>query len=119
MLSEKFIKKMKNILLAQKNEISFQMKKEIGIDVDGDETDEIQGNMILSINKQFFNRNAEKIHQIDEALDKIESNEYGLCEDCGEEIVEKRLLINPYFTTCVICAEIREKEQNQRKRAVS
>jgi len=117
MLDKKFIEKMKSMLNSQKEKIQFEMKKEIGIDVDGDETDEIQGNILISIDKQFFHRNVEKLHQIDEAINKIHNDEYGLCEDCDEEIPEKRLLINPYFTTCVVCAEIREKEQNQRRKA--
>jgi DnaK suppressor protein len=43
------------------------------------------------------------------ALEKMDNNEYGLCDDCGDEIPEKRLSINPYFLTCVGCAEERER----------
>jgi len=49
------------------------------------------------------------IDRINIALNKIKNNEYGGCEECGEEILEKRLEFNPCFTTCVVCAEIKEK----------
>lgn len=46
---------------------------------------------------------------IDEALRKIREGTYGICEECGEEIAEKRLLVLPTATLCVDCKENREK----------
>jgi DnaK suppressor protein len=43
--------------------------------------------------------------KIDNALKKIADGSFGNCEECGEEIAEKRLLINPGFITCIGCAE--------------
>ena len=43
------------------------------------------------------------IRQIDEALDRIDEGGFGLCEDCGDEIGEARLLALPYATLCVEC----------------
>lgn len=119
MLNKKFIEKMKESLISERDTLVLQNLKEVGVDIDGDETDEIQGNMLFNISTQICLRNNVKIKKIDEALLKIENNIYGLCEDCEEEIAEKRLLVNPYFTTCVLCAEIREKEESQRKRSSS
>lgn len=45
---------------------------------------------------------------IDESLRKIEEGTYGICEECGEEISEKRLNVLPSATLCIICQERKE-----------
>ena len=42
------------------------------------------------------------------ALRRIESDEFGLCEDCREEIDPRRLDFDPTATLCVGCAASRE-----------
>ena len=107
---------MKNILITQKQQlIKFNRDNDIEIDVDGDETDEVQGNLLIEMNNQLNTRNNEKINRIEEALDRIEDGTYGICEDCGEEIPEKRLEANPYIMVCVVCAEERETELKSMK----
>ena len=108
---------MKEILLSQKQEILVKVKQELDIDVDGDETDVIQGNMIIELNNRLNSRASSKLQQIEDALQRIERKTYGLCQDCEDPIPEKRLLANPYFQTCVSCAEEREREEKQRRRA--
>jgi DnaK suppressor protein len=38
-----------------------------------------------------------------EALGRIEKGCYGICEQCGETIAEKRLMANPATTVCIDC----------------
>lgn len=38
------------------------------------------------------------------ALARIEEGEYGVCEDCGEDIAPGRLRLDPAATRCVECA---------------
>ena len=45
-----------------------------------------------------------QLQQIDSALKRIESGEYGDCLSCGEEIAEPRLELNPAVTLCIDCA---------------
>lgn len=116
-MNKTFTQKMKNLLLAEKQEI---LKKtadqEADVDTEGDETDEIQANMLIEMSNQLNTRNQAKLVQIDAALKRIEDKTYGICQDCEDPIPEKRLLMNPYFQTCVSCAEEREAEEKQRKR---
>lgn len=42
---------------------------------------------------------------IQDALNRIESGEYGLCIDCSEQISTKRLLNFPYAARCIVCQE--------------
>ena len=117
MLNKDFIKKVEESLMAQKQLIIKSSKvRDIDVDTDGDEFDEIQGNLLIEMSSQLSIRNAQKIHQIDDALKRIKEDKYGLCEDCGGDIPEKRLIFNPYIPTCVDCAEDREIEEKQRKR---
>ena len=46
-----------------------------------------------------------EILRIDEALRRIDEDEYGYCEKCGDEIPEKRLEIDPSARCCVNCAD--------------
>ena len=61
------------------------------------------------------NRDRERklIKKIDETLRNIESQDYGYCTGCGEEIGLKRLEERPTATLCIDCKtldEIREKQ---------
>ena len=42
--------------------------------------------------------------RIQAALKRIEADEFGFCQDCGEEIGLKRLTLDPTLPTCVSCA---------------
>ena len=44
-----------------------------------------------------------KLDEIEKALEKIENNEYGVCEKCKKEISHERLLANPAASCCVDC----------------
>lgn len=103
-LTKKTIEKIKETLLAQKNELQGR-SNQIEIDIDGDETDEIQGKILANINNSLSSRNRDKIKRIDMALQKIEENTFGICEECGDFILEKRLEVNPHCITCISCAE--------------
>ena len=47
---------------------------------------------------------AAELVRIELALRRIDSGDYGYCDDCGQEIGEKRLEIDPSATLCVRCA---------------
>jgi len=118
MLSKSFIKKIKETLIKERKGLlsKTQVDSDIeSVDLDGDETDEIQGAMLIEMQNRIASRHAEKISQIDNALQRIEDSSYGICDDCEGDIPEKRLTANPYFLTCVSCAEDRELELKQKR----
>jgi DnaK suppressor protein len=121
MTSKVFIKKIKENLLNEKKELlsrtAADLNLDLDVDLDGDETDEIQGKMLIELQNTLNTRTAAKVFAIESALKRIEDKSYGYCEDCGEEIPEKRLLANPHFQSCVGCAEDKETEERQRRRA--
>lgn len=79
-----------------------QLEPEFGSDVDGfdEETDETA---------EYSNRLAvqqtlkEEIGGVEEALNKIKENKYGICEKCGKEISLDLLKINPESKLCKDC----------------
>lgn len=42
-----------------------------------------------------------RLHEVDDALAKIEAGTYGTCEVCNEAIAPERLTANPAAKTCV------------------
>ena len=46
-----------------------------------------------------------ELRRIAAALKRLEEGEYGYCLSCDEEIVQKRLEIDPAATLCITCAE--------------
>jgi len=114
MISKTFLKNIEKRLLEEKRNILLKYLQNDDIDSDGDETDKIQANIELDMQKRFLGLNKGKINLIEMALERIGKNTYGICVDCEEPIAEKRLLANPYYITCISCAEDREKEERRK-----
>lgn len=45
---------------------------------------------------------------IDDALEKIDNDQYGVCEECGGEIRKARLKALPFARLCIKCKESEE-----------
>jgi DnaK suppressor protein len=58
-------------------------------------------------------RERKLIEKIKEALDRIDNDQFGVCELCGKEIGEKRLMARPVTTLCIEC----KKKQEAREKA--
>jgi DnaK suppressor protein len=61
---------------------------------------------------------SETLNKINDALARLEQEDYGNCFDCGEEIAEKRLRALPFAVRCKDCEEAREVAQ-QRERQLA
>lgn len=103
-------KKVQQILIIRKKELLSKTNKDLDIDMDGDETDEIQAKIIANIASQINAREKEQLVKIEKALLKIKDGTYGLCEECEEVIGEKRLLAYPESNLCIGCAENIDRE---------
>ena len=114
---------MKAILLKMKedtlNEINKAMKS--GTDAvtgepSGDIYDQASSERDRELGLLLGDREREKLRNIDEALLKIDDGEYGICEECEEEIPIGRLKVMPFARYCVKCKADIEKLQAQTKR---
>lgn len=50
-------------------------------------------------------RRASRRARIEAALRRIAEDEFGFCQDCGEDIGKPRLSLDPTAPTCVSCAK--------------
>ncbi|XDZ66740.1 TraR/DksA family transcriptional regulator [Alphaproteobacteria bacterium LSUCC0684] len=57
-----------------------------------------------SMNVAREERRQRRLKLIRAALDRLDSDEYGYCLACGEDIPYKRLLADPATTCCVDCS---------------
>ena len=55
------------------------------------------------------------LRQIDDALDRLATERYGVCEDCSEEIPVLRLKVRPMTTLCVDCKALQEEQERIRR----
>jgi DnaK suppressor protein len=54
---------------------------------------------------EFTHREAliQRLHLLDEALERLDLGVYGVCAECGTRIVEKRLALDPAAAFCIGC----------------
>lgn len=112
---------LKKALISKKTIILKEVKEEISkyvsgdnkqlVDTANDEGDWAQVDISEDLSLQRLSAQRKLMYNIDEAVRKIEEGTYGICEDCGEEISEKRLLVLPAATLCVDCQESREQAE--------
>ena len=55
------------------------------------------------------------VKKIDEALERIDQDVYGICERCEEEIPYPRLKARPVTTLCIDCKTLEEQEEKARR----
>lgn len=83
----------------------------------GSEMPEMIDEASRTINRRILLSIGDNAHQImklvQEALERIDEGEYGVCVECGEDIPEKRLELVPYAQFCVRCKERMEREGSE------
>jgi DnaK suppressor protein len=57
------------------------------------------------------------IRKIEDALERLDKGTFGICEECGEEISEKRLMARPVTTLSIECK--REQEALEKRGALN
>jgi len=55
------------------------------------------------------------LKKIDEAIDRIRTNTFGICEECGGDIGYKRLEARPVTTLCINCKTKQEEDEKSRE----
>ncbi|MGE4264356.1 MAG: TraR/DksA family transcriptional regulator [Desulfovibrio sp.] len=58
----------------------------------------------LAINDRMLSESKARLHKLEYALRRVDGEDYGICEECGEEIPVARLLVMPEAIVCVSCA---------------
>jgi len=114
--SPEFIKKFRHLFESEKKRLLFTgriVNEEFNVQPEEmmDEVDFTSFEMENQMRMRLRNRESLYLKKIEEALDRIDQGEFGLCESCGEEIEAKRLEARPTTTMCVSCKEASEKSE--------
>ncbi len=118
-MSDEHIVLLKDKLLSEAERIrsNFQLKKQEyeNSSVTGakDEVDSANDNILLAADMRFSNRESLYYKKITKTLSKIETEQYGMCDDCGDPITFQRLIARPTSEMCILCKEESEREENQ------
>jgi len=59
-------------------------------------------------------RERKLVKKMREALQRIDDGTFGICEVCGKDISEKRLMARPVTTLCIDCKTKQEEQEKQR-----
>jgi DnaK suppressor protein len=70
---------------------------------------------LLESNRNFTlrirDRERKLLAKVKEAIKRIENGTFGICEGCGGEIEEKRLIARAMTTMCIDCKTVAEEEE--------
>ncbi len=88
----------------------------VGEETTGDIYDQASSERDRELELILSDRERQKVHNIDDALLRMKEGEYGICEECDEEIPLGRLKAMPFTRHCVKCKSDLERLQAQTRR---
>lgn len=113
-----FIEQVKANLLQQRKTImsslaerSDELKSLVKPVEQGDEADVASDAVDRRLIDSMSAKDSQLLKQIDNALERINQNKYGICVSCGNEIPQERLQSLPYTLMCVSCASAEERRK--------
>ena len=107
----------KKKLLTRREELmkTIARTEEEGRQADDDPTVDLADKAANSYTKEFLfgmtNTDRVILNQIEAALKRIDTDDYGVCANCQEELQQKRLEAVPWAKHCIGCQEKAEKGQ--------
>ena len=111
-MSKSNLKEVKEKLLAERDLLIEKLKgNDLSVD-DAETPDPVDlavrnysKNVMLAVSEN----ESKQLTLIDQALVRIEDDEYGICQNCQKEVNPKRLAAIPWARYCLDCQELQEK----------
>jgi DnaK suppressor protein len=109
------LKKFRESLEAKRLEIIQRARQtldeDMTLDVDDlpDEMDLASSEYLQSFTFRLRGRERMLLDKIQKALVRLDEGTFGVCEECGEKISQKRLEARPETTLCIRCKEEQER----------
>ena len=75
-------------------------------DIADDAVQSYEHQLMMGLGEKEF----EKLRLVEEAIEKLDEGQYGICLECEELISEERLTVIPFASHCVDCLESIEKK---------
>ena len=86
-----------------------------------DEDAQALSEMLQTLSSERNRQKAQLVAQIDRALRRLDQSpdEFGICEDCEEEIPARRLNVMPYATLCAECQAKRDPHRGAGRKSIT
>jgi DnaK suppressor protein len=117
MSRKQWLQKIRQILLRRRDALRRSLAGELRRfntweePVVGDEADGALDTDYGAVNSQLAQAESRELKAIEEALQRLQSGEYGICDECGRNIPMSRLQALPYATNCVACQRSSESQR--------
>ncbi|HYA32129.1 MAG TPA: TraR/DksA C4-type zinc finger protein [Thermodesulfovibrionales bacterium] len=115
---EQKIQDIKKSLLAQRNTLLSEAEEALnalpGQTIFPDMGDQASAEIDRSFMLRLRGREQRLLKKIEQAIEKIDSGSFGICDICGEEITLKRLEARPVTNMCIFCKTEQEEEEKLR-----
>ncbi|WP_415913408.1 TraR/DksA C4-type zinc finger protein [Neptuniibacter sp. QD37_11] len=118
-MNPKQVHHFKEKLVHQKAELTLEIERQdngvkSSAEKHADPLDQAQQVEDMGFNLHERQRKVNHVKAINQALDRISEEDYGWCEECGDEIGLKRLDINPTASMCIHCQSAQEQKDQHR-----
>lgn len=107
---KKILEERKNQIIKNINGVHDELAQ-LGACELNDEGDHVATITSSRVDDIIIKKQEQELREINTALRKLESGEYGTCEMCGVDIGFPRLAIKPHAVYCIDCREIAEQEK--------
>jgi DnaK suppressor protein len=124
-LTQRQLTEIRGLLVGRKQVIEEELRKgfsrfleegaEETTDVDMEVGDESHVDVGKEMSFQMMSLRTSELKQIKEALQRIESKEYGICDECGSAIRFERLKAMPFAQLCINCQQDSERREKERQ----
>lgn len=86
-----------------------------GLEIFPDVSDQASAEADQHFSFRIRERERKLLKKIDEALSRLATNTYGICERCSGDIPYKRLKARPVTTLCIECKTSQEEEEKSHR----
>lgn len=73
--------------------------------------DTVSNSELDEFNARLVESDSTKIDEIEEALQRLREDKYGICKECEKNISRKRLKARPFATLCLECKQRAEQDE--------
>ncbi len=120
------LQKIRDILLDRRNQIGRGRIRELNLAADSDIganhaeiIDIAQALEQLDRDQSLADQERREMIAVERALAKMATGHFGICEDCEEEIPDRRLMVLPAARLCANCQALEEKHNRSRGPSVA
>ena len=106
-IKQKLQEEKKQILMELQTQRAFNQddfRKDVGDEVDSSVNEQARELSLL-----MRDRNRDRLEAIEEAIQRMQTGDYGFCEKCGDPIPKRRLIAMPLARMCVNCQQDQER----------